>query len=267
MRRFREAYIGAIFTFFGQKYRVDSHEEKAVVLAETEPYLRTDAGFYAVLSRTDIFDGLGYGDIEVYHGSLSIVMNFTGYDLVDERTGETISGGGTRGALYMNSRHAFWINAPQVSSTNSGIGALEHLLRVGAMFVIPADRFDTSTYSKTGEEPAAFYYENYEGGIGVAKKLFGVWQTALKKGIEIADNCECRLGCPNCIEPAKSYNISNTAINKVRGIELAQELLAAAQNGPDHKFRNGRWKDDCGVKSCGYRRPADPAHSTCFQAW
>ena len=240
MRRFREAYIGAIFTFFGQKYRVDSHEEKAVVLAETEPYLRTDAGFYAVLSQTDIFDGLGYGDIEVHYGPLSIVMNFTGYELVDERTGQIIDGGGTRGALYMNSRHAFWINVPQGPSTNSGIGALEHLLRVGAMFVIPADRFDTSTYSKTGEEPAAFYYENYEGGIGVAKKLFDVWQTALKKGIEIADNCECRLGCPNCIEPAKSYNISNTAINKVRGIELAQELLAAAQNGPDHKFRNGR---------------------------
>lgn len=240
MRRFREAYIGAIFTFFGQKYRVDSHEEKAVVLAEAEPHLRTDAGFYAVLSQTDIFDGFGYGDIEVYYGPLSIVMNFTGYELVDERTGEIIGGGGTRGALYMNNRHAFWITVPQGSSTLSGIGALEHLLRVGAMFVIPADRFDTSTYSKTSEEPAAFYYENYEGGIGVAKKLFDVWQTALKKGIEIAEKCGCRLGCPNCIEPAKSYNISNAAINKVHGIELARELLAAAQKGPDHKFRNGR---------------------------
>ena len=31
MRRFREAYIGAIFTFFGQKYEVHSHEKDAVV--------------------------------------------------------------------------------------------------------------------------------------------------------------------------------------------------------------------------------------------
>lgn len=39
------------------------------------------------------------------------------------------------------------------------------------MFVIPADRFDTSTYSKIGDAPTAYYYKNYTGGIGVAKKL------------------------------------------------------------------------------------------------
>lgn len=108
------------------------------------------------------------------------------------------------------------------------------------MFVIPADRFDTSTYSQSNNEPAAFYYENYRGGIGMAKKLFEVWPTALAKGMEIARSCTCRLGCQNCIEPAKSYDISNADIDKVRGIELATELLAAAQNGPDRQFRNGR---------------------------
>lgn len=51
------------------------------------------------------------------------------------------------------------------------------------MFVIPADRFDARTYSKAGNEPTASYHENYSGGIGVAKKLFEVWPTALKKGI------------------------------------------------------------------------------------
>lgn len=239
IRRFREAYIGAIFTFFGQKYRVHSHEENAVVLAEAEQHLRTDAGFYTVLSPTDIFDGFAYGDVQIYYGSLNIITNFTGYKLVDENTGDVKSDGGTEDSLFMNDLYAFWINVPQGKNTVAGIGALEHLFRVGAMFVIPADRFDTSTYSKTSEEPAAFYYENYKGGIGVAKKLFEVWQIALEKGIEIADNCECPKGCPNCIEPAKSYNISNADIDKVRGIELARELLATAQNGPDRKFHNG----------------------------
>ena len=239
LRRFREAYIGAIFTFFGQKYRVRSHEENAVILAEAEPHWRTEAGFYTVLSQTDIFDGFAYGDIEVYYGSQNLITNFTGYKLVDENTGDVIDEGGTAGALFLNDLYAFWINVPPGPCTAAGIGALEHLFRVGAMFVIPADRFDTGTYSKTGEEPIAFYYENYRGGIGVAKKLFEVWQTALEKGIEIADHCECRLGCPNCIEPAKSYNISNADIDKGRGIELARELLAAAQNGPDRKFHNG----------------------------
>ena len=80
IRRFREAYIGAIFPFFGQPYHVRSHEEQAVVLEDTEQHVKTDPGFYTVLSRSDFFDGYGYGDINVYHGSLNIVMNFTGYN-------------------------------------------------------------------------------------------------------------------------------------------------------------------------------------------
>ena len=108
------------------------------------------------------------------------------------------------------------------------------------MFVIPADRFDASTHSKTGGEPTASYYENYSGGIGVARKLFDVWPTALRKGIEVAENCQCRSGCPNCIEPAKSYNISNAAIDKARGVPLANELLTSFEQGPDSRFRNGR---------------------------
>lgn len=120
-----------------------------------------------------------------------------------------------------------------------GIGPSFKLKR-GNMFVIPADRFDTSTYSKTNDNPTAYYYENYSGGIGVARKLFEVWKQALRKGIEIAGNCECGSGCQNCIEPAKSYNISNEDIDKVRGIELANNFLAAVDRGPDHEFRNGR---------------------------
>ncbi len=240
MRRFREAYIGAIFPFFGQKYRVHSHEEKAVVLTEAESNLRTDARFYTVLSQTEIFDGWGYGDIEALYGSLNIVTNFIGYKLVEESSGEVKGEGGSQDALFMNNIHAFWVNVPENAAAAAGIGAVEHMIRVGAMFVIPADRFDTSTYSKTGDAPAAFYYENYRGGIGMAKKLFEVWPIALAEGVEIARNCACRLGCQNCIEPAKSYNISNADIDKVRGIELATYLMEAVESGPDHKFHNGR---------------------------
>ena len=239
IRRFREAYIGAIFTFFGQKYRVHSHEEDAVVLANAEPHLRTDAGFYTVLSTRDRFGGFAYGEVEVYHGSLDMIMNFTGYKLVDEHSGEVKEAGGISDAYFQNKLHAFWINVPPSECARAGIGALEHMLRVGAMFVIPADRFDTSTYSKS-DEPTAFYYENYAGGIGVAKKVFEVWPEALGKGVEVARNCGCTSGCPNCIVPAKSYDISNSVIDKACGIVLAEGLLAMAKRPPDRRFHNGR---------------------------
>lgn len=239
IRRFREAYIGAIFPFFGQRYRVKSHEEQAVVLEDCEQHQRTEAGFYSVLSRSDIFDGVGYGEISVFHGSLNIVMNFTDYKLVDERNGEIIRTGGDSDALFLNNLHSFWIDVPERDTSLDGIGAVEHMIRVGTMFVIPSDRFDTSTCSRTGSELAAYCYENFPGGIGVAKKLFKVWHLALAKGVEIARNCQCTAGCQNCIEPAKSWDISNANIDKIKGIALAEELLAAVRKGPDRKFQGG----------------------------
>ena len=239
MRRFREAYIGAVFTFFGRKYLVHSHETDAVVLTDVDPHMKTEAMFFTVLTTNDIFKGHGYGKFQIYHGSLNIIMNFTGYKLVDERNGSLMDTGGGGAAHCENNLHAFWINASQGDDAVAGIGALEHLIRVGAMFVIPADRFDASTHSKAGDEPTASYYENYSGGIGVARKLFEVWPTALRKGIEIAESCRCRSGCANCIEPAKSYNVSKTDIDKRAGIKLAHLILKAADGGPDSEWSGG----------------------------
>ncbi len=239
VRRFREAYIGAIFPFFGQRFRVRAHEEQAIVLEDTEQHLRTDPGFYTVISRSEFFDGFSYKDISVYYGSLNIVINFTGFKLIDERADALIRTGGDEDALFLNNLHSFWIDVPQHLDAVDGIAAVEHMIRVGAMFVIPSDRFDTSTYSRTGSEQAAYCYENYPGGIGVAKKLFTVWHIALEKGVEIALNCKCLSGCQNCIEPAKSWDISNANIDKVKGIALARQLLVAASSGPDRRFQGG----------------------------
>ena len=240
MRRFREAYIGAVFTFFGHKYRVHSHESMAIVLEDAEPHTRTDAGFFTVLHQNEIHDGLGYGQLEVFHGALNFQMNFTGYKLVDERSGEVRQTAPSNASLYQNNLHAVWFNVPTSADNAQGIGALENLFRIGAMFVIPADRFDTSTWSKARDGLTVFYYENYEGGIGVAKKFYEVWPDALDKGMEIAMRCRCRNGCQNCIEPPKSWSSSGAAVDKVAGIELAGQLLSLHGSGADKKFHKGR---------------------------
>ena len=147
MRLFREAYIGAVFPFFGQRYHVRAHEEHAVILEDSEPHLRTEPVFFNVITKSDFFDGLSYGDIAVYYGSLDIVMNFTGYKLVNESSDETIATGGNDDARRLKNLHSFWLDVPTSTIAVEGIGAVEHMVRVGALFVIPADRFDTSTHS------------------------------------------------------------------------------------------------------------------------
>ena len=241
-RRFREAYLGAVFPFLGSRYRVRAHEESAIDLVEADPHLRTDPGFFTFEKIDEYYAAKRFGETAtVYYGKLDIMTSFTGYSLVDERTNEKRE---TREASEMRreaNRHALWITVLERDEPAlKGLSALEHLLRVGAMFVIPADRFDASTLSRAsgaGDFPTAFYYETYAGGIGVAKNLFADWETALRKGIEVAQRCSCSQGCPECIEPPKAYG--DTKINKHLGIELAERILTAAVAGPTHEFREG----------------------------
>ena len=239
MRRFREAYLGAIFTFFGRKYRVRAHEEDAIILEEYNMNRRTEGRFFTTLLENDVTDGKAWGDYESFTGSLTIQMNFRGYSVVDERSNETVDFIDSNDARWLNNLHAFWIAVPRDTIYDAGIGALEHLVRVGALFVIPADRFDASTWSNSSDTTTAYHYENYPGGIGVAKKLFDVWPAALEAGIHVASNCPCERGCQNCIEPAKSWDFSNMEVNKRYGIELANTLLNAIKKRPTHSFRDG----------------------------
>ncbi len=239
-RRFREAYLGAVFPFLGSRYRVHTLEEKAINLIETEPYLRTDPGFYTFEKINEYYSGKRFGETAaIYYGKLDILTSFTGYSLIDERNNQKKEVHDSSDMLREANRHALWITVPEQDELASkGLSALEHLLRVGAMFVIPADRFDANTLSRVsgaGSVPTAFYYETYAGGIGVAKNLFADWETALRKGIEVARNCRCVLGCPDCIEPPKAYG--DTKINKHLGVELAEKILAAASTGPSHEMQ------------------------------
>ena len=243
LRRFRELYIGAIFSFMGNKYRVKGHQEQAIVLEEAEQYLRSDPHFLSDIYPDVPTDGIEYvNEWQVYYGTLTLNINPTGYKVVDERgggEGRTVSRGGPWDSFNRKDLHTVWFNIPMTDENAEGIGALEHLLRVGAMFVIPADRYDASTWSKLGDGLRIFYYENYEGGIGLARKLFEIWPKALDKGIAIAEKCTCEKSCQRCIEPAKSWNLSDAEIDKRAGITLARKLLAARDSGVSGRVGKG----------------------------
>ena len=110
LRRFREAYIGAIITFLGRKYRVHAHEKDAIVLEEYRENLKTEPRFSTTLLEADIFDGFAYGEFEVYYGSLTIQMIFYGYRLANDPGNETVDFIKSNDARWQNNLHAFWVN-------------------------------------------------------------------------------------------------------------------------------------------------------------
>ena len=239
LRRFREAYIGAIFPFMGQQYVVKAHQAGEVVLAKAEPNRRTDPAFFRTLHVDDIVGGFKYGDaLMAYYGILSTTHRFEGYQLVNTQTGEHLRFDPTKAAMPGNNMHAFWLESTVPNGWSAGAGGVEHMMRVGSLFVLPIDRFDVSTYSKPQN---VYYYEGYSGGIGIAKKVFSVWGKVLREGVKVAENCPCKPGCPNCILPAKEYDISQN-VDKPEGLALARQLLDLYDDGPTHRLVNGRWR-------------------------
>ncbi len=229
--RFRHTYQDAIITLSGRRYCVvetrTGRNENQILLEEEPENLRTEAIFRTYINPDeDYSDSREYGDFRIFYGEVDITLKFDGYSLVDEKTDAVIDRGGEPDYHERDKLHAFWIEIGGESRNKAGINAFLQILRVGALPVVPADRFDTSTFARLDED-TVFIYENYSGGIGIAKGIFDAWNTALEEGIKVAKKKCCKMGCPECIKPAKSWDSGNAEIDKVAGIKLAEEMLAA----------------------------------------
>jgi DEAD/DEAH box helicase domain-containing protein len=92
------------------------------------------------------------------------------------------------------------------------------------------DRWDiggvsTALHPDTGET-TVFVYDGAPGGAGFAERGFqrvDGWLEATKTAI---DACECRSGCPSCVQSPKCGN-GNEPLDKAGASRLLTEVLAA----------------------------------------
>ncbi len=255
-QQFREAYQKAIYLHGGRKYRVKeislTGDGGEVTLTAAEPYLRTDAKLFSTLSEQDIYAGDRWsGDgttISTYYGKALMIETIAAIEEVNEQSGEVIDRWVPDGnsARFENS-HAYWVCLETEDQELAGaFVTLQHLLRVGALFTIPLDSHDVGPHCDVKQQKA-YLVENYPGGIGIARKALEKWQDILKAGVEIAKSCSCARACPNCVLPPRS----NDDIDKIRGIDLAEQLIRIAQEPPQATFENGLWKPVSRLASSG----------------
>lgn len=231
--RFCHAYQDAIITSSGQRYcvvetRVGRTGNK-ILLEEAPPLQRTEAIIRNYINIDDIFESQDYRGFSVVYGEVELKLKFDGYNLVDEVSEDTLETGGETDYYEKSNLHAIWLEVDNNGWNATAIYTLLQLLRRGARDKVPADRYDTFTFPKVLDDCTVFLYEYCSGGIGIVKKLFKVWREALETGIKYAENCSCETGCPDCIQPAKSWDSGSVEINKAQGIALAKQLLATAR--------------------------------------
>ena len=242
--RFKEAFIDSVFIHSGRKYQVDSVTEGStneIKLVDPNPeYAITKPHFIKHLDVQDIFDGLRWnGEVDIHLGKTYLYEVLNSVSLVDERSDAAIDRFSPQNYAVSSTSHAFWVDIRQMGEVDvDGLLAFEQLLRIGTLFTIPADLHDTTTH--TDKDGAAYLIENYPGGIGIVKKSMQQWHSILRSGMQVARNCKCRRGCPNCIIPPRYYG-SNDQLDKNEGIQLAEHIINITSGPPDAKFNNGLW--------------------------
>ena len=188
-QQFREAYHRAIYMHGGRNYRVEEISSTGnggeIRLGPVDPFLRTNSYPYTALTEEAIYAArrwtTGGFIIGAYYGKVQIVEALSAVEEVDERSNEVKD----RWVPQMNSArfenaHAFWLhNEPQNETANSGVAALQHLLRVGALFSVPLDAHDMFPHAVTKDQKA-YIVESYPGGIGIARKALDRWRGMLE---------------------------------------------------------------------------------------
>ena len=246
-QQFREAHHRAIYMHGGRTYRVEEISYTGnggeIGLGTVEPFLRTNAYTFTTVTDQDVYDArewvTGEFTISACYGKVLIVEALTSVEEVDERTGEVKDRWTPQvNSAQFDNAHAFWLHQENYTDeAASGVTALQHLLRVGALFSVPLDAHDMFPHAVVKEQKA-YIVESYPGGIGIARKALERWRNMLEVGIRVAESCKCSKGCPNCIVPPRSRE----ELNKIAGINLARTLLDLTEGPHDFEFVHGLWE-------------------------
>ncbi len=104
--------------------------------------------------------------------------------------------------LWMSGELAESLTRAEVEAALQGVSYL--LPNVAALYLM-CDPRDLGAKSEikspfTGA-PTLFLYDRYPGGVGLAERLYVVYDKVVEAAAKLLDACDCREGCPACVGP------------------------------------------------------------------
>jgi len=162
---------------------LDMPEQEMVT---TSHWFSLPAGLYRKLEvdPRDVADGLA-GIAHAMHGMATLLLMCDMRDL----------------GRCIGDRSGGWF-APHLLEGGLNYGGLEH-------------KGETPPAASENAEPTLFIYDNFPGGIGLARRLWELHDTLIRRTYELVTACRCAEGCPSCIGPQVSLdsNAKKTAID------------------------------------------------------
>lgn len=134
--------------------------------------------------------------------------------------------------------HAVWWTLPEGDVIAAGIPAGDipgaaHAAEHASIGILPlfatCDRWDlggvsTAHHPDTGQ-PTVFVYDGYPGGAGFTERGFHTARTWLQATREAIADCDCRDGCPSCVQSPKCGN-GNNPLDKGLAVRMLDLMLS-----------------------------------------
>jgi DEAD/DEAH box helicase domain-containing protein len=235
-------HTGAVYVHQGATYLVDRLDlDDSVALAHREDVdFTTSARDTTDIRVVDEIDRTAWGDAELVHGHVEVTNQVVAYLKRRYLTGAVLG----EEPLDLPPRHlrtqAVWWTVTPGMLAAAGLRDLDvpgaaHAAEHASIGLLPlvatCDRWDiggvsTALHPDTGRA-TVFVYDGHPGGAGFAERGYaaaGTWLAATREAIA---SCECRDGCPSCVQSPKCGN-GNEPLDKAGAVRLLDVLLADA---------------------------------------
>jgi DEAD/DEAH box helicase domain-containing protein len=231
---------GAVYLHRGESYLVDELDLDAGVAAvhAADPDWRTDARSTADVEVAQVLEHRDHGGVRVSFGEVTVTSQVVAYQrrAPDGTVLATVPLDMPEQVLRTRS---VWYDVDESVLAAAGVphprvpGAL-HAAEHAAIGLLPlfaiCDRWDlggmsTALHPYTGR-PTVFVHDGHPGGAGFAERGHAVlarWLAATRAAIR---DCECRTGCPSCVQSPKCGN-GNVPLDKAGAVVVLDLVLSA----------------------------------------
>jgi DEAD/DEAH box helicase domain-containing protein len=236
------AHAGAVYLHRGESYLVEELDLEAgvAVVKPADPDFRTDARSVADVEVVRVLAHRDHGPVRVSFGEVTVTSQVVEF-LRRAPDGTVLATVPLDLPRQVLQTRGVWYDVDEAELVRAGVppahipGAL-HAAEHAAIGLLPlfaiCDRWDvggmsTALHPYTGR-PTVFVHDGHPGGAGFAERghvVLARWLAATRTAIL---HCECRAGCPSCVQSPKCGN-GNTPLDKQGAVRVLDVVLDALE--------------------------------------
>ncbi|MDV2504531.1 MAG: DEAD/DEAH box helicase [bacterium] len=250
-RAYGEGHEGAVYLHRGRQYEVVRFDQanrnifarSADVAYYTQPLQAKET---TILETTDRRPA---GHFVVNRGRLLVTQRVTGYEKRRIAGQDLLSTHELDMPEVTFETVGFWIEVEEAvrrlveGPTQEFMGGL-HAVEHAAIALFPlfamCDRHDIGgiCYTMHPEvgKAAIFIYDGYEGGVGLAERVYDEVEDLLRATLKLLLECPCLEGCPSCIHSPKCGS-GNRPLSKEAAVLILKALLGEVDLGRAETLR------------------------------